>query len=129
MKQTQVRQQQLQDQIRLEVADAQESVRQAFAAYQAAVEARKLQEQSVRVELQTFEVGLSTNLMVIQYQNFLAQARSTEVASKGAYVKAMIALERATGRVLDVYRVDMGEAYRGVVGRAPSALPVAGGAK
>jgi outer membrane protein TolC len=129
VKQAQVRRQQLEDQIRLEVADAQESVHQAYAAYQAAVEARKLQDQSVNVELQTFEVGLSTNLLVIQYQNYLAQARSTEVASKGAYAKALIALQRATGKVLDEYRVDMGEAYRGVVARAPSALPIAGAAK
>jgi len=32
---------------------------------------------------QTFAVGLSTNLTVIQYQNYLAQARSTEVAFQG----------------------------------------------
>ena len=65
------------------------------------VEARRLQEQSVNVEQQTFAVGLATNLTVIQYQNYLAQARSTEVASKGAYIKAKIALQRATGTTLD----------------------------
>ena len=90
VRQAQVRRQQLEDEIRLEVADAQESVRQAFSAYQAAVEARKLQEQSVSVEQQTFQVGRSTNLAVIQYEGYLAQARSTEVASKGAYAKSLI---------------------------------------
>src|SRR5258708_38555005 len=40
VRQTQVRRQQLQDQVRLEVADAEESLRQARAAYEAAVEAR-----------------------------------------------------------------------------------------
>jgi outer membrane protein len=123
VRQAQVRQQQLQDQVRLEVADAEESLLQARAAYQAAVEARRLQEQSVGVEKQTFDVGLSTNLQVIQYQDYLAQAQSTEVASKGAYVKARIALERATGKILDDNHVAIDEAYRGSVGRPAGTLP------
>jgi outer membrane protein len=123
VRQTQVRRQQLQDQVRLEVADAEESLLQARAAYEAAVEARRLQEQSVNVEQQTFAVGLSTNLIVIQYQNSLAQARSTEVASKAAYIKAKLALQRATGTTLDEYHVAIDEAFRGTVTRPPDALP------
>ena len=123
VRQAQVRQQQLQDQVRLEVADAEESLLQARAAYQASVEARRLQEQSVGVEKQTFDVGLSTNLQVIQYQDYLAQAQSTEVASKGAYIKARIALERATGKILDDNHVAIDQAYQGSVSRPASALP------
>jgi len=123
VRQAQVRRQQLQDQVRLEVADAEESLRQARAAYEAAVEARRLQEQSVNVEQQTFQVGLSTNLTVIQYQNYLAQARSTEVASQGAYIKAKIALQRATGAILVENHIAIDEAYRGSVTRPPAALP------
>ncbi len=123
VRQAQVRQQQLQDQVRLEVADAEESLLQARAAYEAAVEALRLQEQSVGVEKQTFDVGLSTNLQVIQYQDYLAQAQSTEVASRGAYVKAKIALQRATGTILDDNHVALDEAYRGNVARPASALP------
>ena len=78
------------------------------------------------MEQQTFAVGLSTNLVVIQYQNYLAQARSTEVASRGAYIKAKIALQRATGTILDENHVAIDEAYRGNVTRPPSALPEAG---
>jgi outer membrane protein len=123
VRQAQVRRQQLEDQVRLEVANAEESMLQARAAYEAAVEARRLQEQSVNVEQQTFAVGLATNLMVIQYQNYLAQARSTEVASKGAYIKAKIALQRATGTTLDQHHVAIDEAYRGNVKRPATALP------
>ena len=123
VRQAEVRRQQLQDQVRLEVADAEESLRQARAVYDAAVEALHLQEQSVSVEEQTFAVGLATNLTVIQYQNYLAQARSTEVASRGAYIKAKIALQRATGAVLDAHHVAIDEAYRGSVARPPHALP------
>jgi outer membrane protein len=123
VRQAQVRKQQLLDQVRLEVADAQESLLQARAAYQAAVEARRLQEQSVSVERQTFDVGLATNLQVIQFQDYLAQAQSTEVASKGAYLKAKIALQRATGTILDESHIAIDEAYRGSVARPASAIP------
>jgi outer membrane protein len=123
VRQAQVRRQQLQDQVTLEVADAEESLRQARAAYEAAVEARRLQEESVSVEHQTFAVGLATNLTVIQYENYLAQAHSTEVASKGAYIKAKIALQRATGNTMDQYHVSIDEAYRGEIRRPTSALP------
>ncbi len=125
VRQAEVRSQQLQDQVRLEVADAMESVLQARAAYEAAVEARRLQEQSVNVEQQTFDVGLATNFEVLQFENYLAQARSTEVAAKGAYAKAKIALQRATGVILDEAHVSIDEAYRGVVNRpaGPAVAP------
>ena len=119
VRQAQVRRQQLEDQVRLEVADAEVNLLQARAAYEAALEATRLQEQSVNVEQQTFNVGLSTNLQLIQYQTYLAQARSTEVASKGAYVKAKIALERATGAILDDHHIVFDEAYRGSVPTRP----------
>lgn len=123
VRQAQVRRQQLHDQVLLEVADAEVSLRQARASYEAAVEARRLQEQSVDVEHQTFAVGLATNLTVIQFENYLAQARSTEVASKGAYIKAKIALQRATGSTMEANHIAIDEAYRGDVKRPPSALP------
>jgi outer membrane protein TolC len=119
VRQAQVRRQQLEDQVRLEVADAEQSLRQARAAFEAAVEARRLQEQSVNVEQQTFDVGLSTNFQLIQFETFLAQARSTEVASMGAYIKAKIALQRAMGAILEDHHVTIDEAYRGSVPQGP----------
>jgi outer membrane protein TolC len=123
LRQAQVRRQQLEDQVRLEVADAMVSLEAARAAYEAAGQSRILQEQSVDVEQQKFSVGLSTNLLVIQFQSFLAQARSTEVAAKGAYAKARNALERATGRILDTYHVSIDEAYQGRISRPPARIP------
>jgi outer membrane protein TolC len=75
------------------------------------------------VEQQKFDVGISTNYLVIQFQTFLAQARSTELAAKGAYAKARIALDRALGRTLDVNHVSLTEAYRGQVSRLPQPIP------
>ena len=117
VRQTQIRRQQLEDQVRLEVADAYVALQQARASYDAAVQSRKLQEQSVEVEQVTFDVGLATNYLVIQYQTYLAQARSTEVAAKGAYAKAKVALDRATASTLEVNRVSMEEARDGRVSR------------
>ena len=69
--------------MRLEVADAYVALKQARAAYEAAVQSRVLQEQSVDVEQATFDVGLATNYLVIQYQTYLAQAQSTKLPQKG----------------------------------------------
>jgi outer membrane protein len=118
--QTQIRRQQLEDQVRLEVADAYFALQQARASYDAAVQSRKLQEQSVEVEQVTFDVGLATNYLVIQYQTYLAQARSTEVAAKGAYAKAKVALDRATASTLEVNRLSVEEARDGHVSRPSS---------
>ena len=123
LRQTQVRRQQFEDQVRLEVADAYVAMQQARAAYEAAVQSRVLQEQSVDVEQATFDVGLATNYLVIQYQTYLAQARSTEVAAKGAYVKAKVALDRATARTLEVNQVSIQEAQDGRVSRPSTRIP------
>jgi outer membrane protein len=123
VRQTQARRQQFEDQVRLEVADAYVSMQQARAAYEAAVQSRVLQEQSVKVEQLTFDVGIATNYLVIQYQTYLAQAQSTEVAAKGALAKAMIALDRATASTLDANQVSIDEARNGRVSRPAAQLP------
>jgi len=123
VRQTQARRQQFEDQVRLEVADAYVSMQQARAAYEAAVQSRVLQEQSVKVEQLTFDVGIATNYLVIQYQTYLAQAQSTEVAAKGAYAKAMIALDRATASTLEANQVSIDEARNGRVSRPPAQIP------
>ncbi len=123
VRQSQVRRQQFEDQVRLEVADAYVAMQQARAAYEAAVQSRILQEQSVNVEQEVFNVGLATNYLVIQYQTYLAQARSTEVAAKGAYAKAKVALDRATASTLEVNQVSVQEARNGHVSRPSAPIP------
>lgn len=123
VRQSQARRQQFEDQVRLEVADAYVALQQARAAYEAAVQSRILQEQSVTVEQKTFDVGLATNYLVIQYQTYLAQARSSEVAAKGAYAKAKLALDRATATTLEVNQVSIQEAQNGRVSRPAARLP------
>ncbi len=123
LRQTQVRFQQLQNQVRLEVEAALIALQRSRSAYDAAAEARKLQEQSLKIELEKYENGVSTSFLVMQYQSFLAQARSTEVAAKSVYAKARTALERALGMTLQNHDIRLDEAFHGKVSRRPDAPP------
>jgi len=113
VKQSQIRLAQLQNQARLEVEDALIAMRRARASYQAAVEARQLQQESLQAEQDKFEIGSSTAFFVIQYESLVAQARSTEVAAQSSYVKAKAALQRATGAILDANHISFDNALKG----------------
>ncbi len=115
VRQTEVRTRQLQNQIRVQVEDALIALQRTHSAYDAAVETRKLQEQSLEIEQERYNVGLSTNFLVIQYQNILAQARSTEVAARGAYAKARSQLEAVMGIVLRNHNITLAEAFTGQI--------------
>ncbi|HTR34727.1 MAG TPA: TolC family protein [Bryobacteraceae bacterium] len=113
LRQTQVRQEQLRKQAQLEVEDALVAMRRARASYEAAVQTQALQQESLDAEQAKFDVGASTSFFVIQYESYLAQARSTVVVAKGAYLKAHAALERATATILDDNHVSLPAAIRG----------------
>lgn len=117
VRQTQIRLKQLENQIRNEVEDALIALQRTRAAYEAATLTTRLQEESLNIEQEKFDVGLSTNFLVIQYQSYVAQARSTEVAALDAYAKAKVQYERSVGLTLDIHNVSIDEAYKGVVQR------------
>jgi len=113
VKQTQIRVQQLQNQAQLEVEDALIAMRRSRASYDAAVQARKYQQESLDAEQTKYEVGASTAFFVIQYESLLAQAKSTEVAAMSSYMKARAALQRATGTILDDNNISVDAAIQG----------------
>jgi outer membrane protein len=113
LRQSQILLQQLHNQAQLEVEDALIAMRRARSSYEAALETEKLQQESLDTEQAKFEVGASTSFFIIQYESYLAQARSTVVVAKSAYLKARAALERATGTILEDNHVSLGEAVRG----------------
>lgn len=115
VRQSQVRQRQLRNQVQLEVEDALIAMRRSRASYEAARQTRKLQEESLEVEQLKFSEGASTSFFVLQYESYVAQARSTEVAAKSAYVKARAALQRAVGSILDDHGVTLDSARTGRV--------------
>jgi outer membrane protein TolC len=113
VKQTQVRYKQLQNLVALQIEDALIAMRRARASYEAAIQARKFQQESLEAEQARFEVGASTAFFVIQYESLLAQARSTEVAAKSSWLKARAALEFATGALLNNHGVSIDAAKKG----------------
>jgi outer membrane protein len=112
LRQSQIRLRQLQNQARLEIEDALIAMRRARASYEAAVQARVLQQESLEAEQSKFEVGASTSFFVIQYESLVAQAKSTEVAARSAYVKARSALQRATGTILSDSQISVESAFQ-----------------
>jgi outer membrane protein TolC len=125
LRQTQVRTKQLENTIRVQVEDALIALERTKSAYEAASDSRKLQEQSLEIEQERFNVGLSTNFLVIQYQSYVAQARSSEVAALGAYAKARTQLDSAMGIILRANGVNLPIAYQGALERTstPAAPP------
>ncbi len=113
VRQNEIRRQQVANQVRLEVEDGAVALQRARDSYDAAVEVRKLQEQSLKIEQERYGVGLSTTFLVLQYQSYLAQARTTEIAAKAIYAKARTALDRATGSTLERNRVSVRDAFDG----------------
>jgi outer membrane protein TolC len=113
LRQSEVRLRQLQNEARLEVEDALIAMRRARSSYEAAVQARRFQQESLEAEQMKYEVGASTAFFVIQYESLLAQAKSTEVAAKSAYVKARAALELATGSILTTHQISMEAGIKG----------------
>ncbi|MCS7314447.1 MAG: TolC family protein [Bryobacterales bacterium] len=123
LRQQELRRQALLNQVRVDVRNALTALQQARAAYEAAVKARELQEQTLEAEQKKYALGASTIFFVIQAQRDLAQARSAEVAAASQYAKAKVQLEAATGQILEAYNISIEEALEGRVSRPPSPLP------
>ena len=123
-RQAQMREQQIENQVRIEVRNAQFSVQQNRAAVVAARAAVELAKQSLDAEQKKFNLGASTSTLVLQNESGLATAQSNLVSAEAAYVKSRIELDRATGLLLDHAGIVMDDAFRGQVTHMP-AIPYA----
>jgi outer membrane protein len=122
-RQQQIQDKQLQNSIKLNVLNAQIALKQSRAAYETAVQARKLQEQVLAGERRKYELGTSSILNVIQVQRDTTARGLTELDLKSQYIKSRNALDNVLGRTLEVQNVDIGEAKSGVVTREPEMIP------
>jgi len=113
LRRSQIRFEQFRKQAQLEVQDALVAMRRARSSYEAALQSQALQQESLEAEQARFDVGASTSFFIVQYESYLAQARSTVVVAKSSYLKARAALERAVGSILDDYHVIIPDAMRG----------------
>jgi outer membrane protein TolC len=119
-RQAEMRLQQIENQVRIEVRNAQFSVTQNRAAVKAAQAAVALAQQSLEAEQKKYNLGASTSTNVLNYQSQLATAKSNLVSAEAAYEKAEVELDRATGLLLEHSGIVMSDAESGVVTHMPN---------
>jgi len=119
-RQAQMRLQQIENQIRIEVRNAQFQVTQNRAAVEAAQAAVELGRQSLEAEQKKLSLGASTSTLVLQNQSALATAESSLVSAMANYEKSRLELDRATGVLLDRAGIIMTDAERGEVTHMPN---------
>jgi len=124
-RQAEVREKQLENQVRIEVRNAQFDVKQNRAAVQAAQAAVDFARQTFEADQQKLKVGLTTETAVLQDASTLTTAESNLVSAKAAYEKSRIELDRSTGLLLDHAGIDVAEASRGEVTHLPNVPYVA----
>jgi outer membrane protein len=101
LSQQQVRVTQLESQVAAEVQNASTALHAAESAADAATKARELQAKLLAASQESFNAGYASNLSVIEQQTYLAQAQTTEVMAKAAWLKAAVQLDRVQGRTLE----------------------------
>ena len=124
-RQAQMRLQQIENQVGIEIRNAQYTVQQNRASVDSAQAAVELARQSLDAEQKKYQFGTSTTTLVLQYQSQLATAESGLVNATVAYEKSRIELDRATGTLLDHDGISVDDAARGQVTRLPSAPYIA----
>jgi outer membrane protein TolC len=115
--------QRLENQVRVDVQNAQIGVSNARAQWIAAQKSQVLQQQTLDAEQKKLQLGASTTYNVILAERDLVTAQSNTVAAEAAYAKARVELDRSTGQILYNNNVSMAEATKGVVARPPSTIP------
>jgi outer membrane protein TolC len=118
-RQAQLHLQQLQNQIGIEVRNAQFALLQNRSRVEAARKARDLAQQTFDVEQKKKALGASTSNLVLQASRDLAQAESNFVEAMSTYEKSIVELDRATGLTLAHAGIEIEEAVRGEVQQAP----------
>jgi outer membrane protein len=125
LRQAQVRLHQLENQVRIEVRNAQFDVKQNRVAVEAAQSAVDLARQTLDADQQKLKVGLTTTTAILQDASVLTTSESNLVSAKAAYEKSLIELDRATGLLLDHSGISVAEAVRGQVTHTPTVPDVA----
>jgi outer membrane protein TolC len=91
----------LESQVAAEVQNAITALHAAKSAADGATKARELQAKLLAAAQESFQAGYTTNLAVIEQQTYLAQAQTTEVIAKAAWLKAAAQLDRVLGQTLE----------------------------
>jgi outer membrane protein TolC len=124
-RQAQVRLQQLENQVRIEVRNAQFDTQQNRASVDAAQAAVDFQRQTLDADQKKLAVGVGTSTAVLQDESSLTAAESNLVSAMAAYEKSEVEMDRATGLLLDHAGIIMADAERGQVTQMPNVPYVA----
>jgi outer membrane protein len=124
-RQAQVRLHQLENQVRIEVRNAQFDVKQNRVAVEASQSAVDLARQTLDADQQKLKVGLTTTTAILQDASVLTTSESNLVSAKAAYQKSLIELDRATGLLLDHSGISVADTTRGQVTHMPKIPDVA----
>jgi outer membrane protein TolC len=124
-RQAQLHLQQLQNQIGIEVRNAQFALIQNRSRVEAARKARDLAQQTFDVEQKKKALGASTSNLVLQADRDLAQEESNFVAAMSTYEKSIVELDRATGLTLAHTGIEVEDAVQGQVRQLPHFAGVA----
>ncbi|HET7442942.1 MAG TPA: TolC family protein, partial [Terriglobales bacterium] len=119
-RQAQLRLHQLQNQIGIEVRNAQFALQQNRSRVNTARKTRDLAQQTLDIEQKKYALGASTSYQVLQTQRDLAQAESNLVSAMSAYVKSRVELDRVTGLTLSRTGIHIQDAETGHVETAPT---------
>ncbi|HEY7097742.1 MAG TPA: TolC family protein [Terriglobales bacterium] len=118
-RQAQLRLKQLQNEIGIEVRNAQFALQQNRARVITSRKARDLGQQTLDIEQKKYALGASTSYQVLQLQRDLAQAESNMVTAMSAYEKSQVELDRATGLTLAHTGIEIQDAESGSVQSMP----------
>lgn len=123
-RQSQIQDKQLQNNIKLNVANAYVALAHARGAYDTSVVARQLADQTLNGQRRRFELGALALLDVLIAQRDAETRQLAETDALNQYVRARTNLQQATGQILKGYDVDLQDAVTGVVTRQPDSIPV-----
>ncbi|HEX4021867.1 MAG TPA: TolC family protein [Acidobacteriaceae bacterium] len=114
-RQAQIRQQELRNQIRIEVQNADYTLEQSRARVDSAQKARDLAQKTFGIMQQEQKLGAGSNTQTLSAQHDLAVAESALVTAMTAYQKARVQLDSAIGTTLERNHISIAEAISGVV--------------
>jgi outer membrane protein TolC len=120
LRQAQLRAQQLQKQIRIEVRNAQYAMEQGAARVTSALKARDLAQKTFDITAKEQSLGAGSALQTLTSRHDLATAESALVAARTAYQKDRVELDRATGRTLMVNAISVESARTGNASPQPA---------
>jgi hypothetical protein len=76
--------------------------------------------ENLDAEQKKYDLGASTNTLVLQAQRDLSQSESVLIGALTAYEKARVDLDRAVGRTLTKMNINLADAQAGTVQTPPT---------